>query len=545
MSIGPFRLLSQLGEGGMGRVYLAVDGRCGRRVAVKCLSPGRRSAEFTSSLAREARLLSRLQHPHIVQLLEFNMDHDPPYLVLELAEEGSLRKVLKQRTLDQQQSVLLMAAVARAVHAAHESGVLHLDLKPENILLTAIPAGVNTFRRMGDRFGEPLPWSPKVADFGLCASLHGLGRFTEAFRRPRGTLAWMAPEQLTGQSQRLGRATDVYALGVILYELLTGIAPFRSSHDLELCGQICRCPPCPPHQLCPGISRRLSRICLRCLQKEPADRFRTAAELAVELESVATGSLVRGTFRFPRWPRFTAATLRQLLLMLAGFIPGAALVSGYSVLNHSPPAAGTARLAGSAATARDSDRLAAERLLREIREADEAVEYIQRLPPAASRSEETRRVAQFLWNALIRRSKELLSNSRLAHLAEECDPQTLLLARLNEVAGLAEDAHGGAAAAWTSAHEFACRLHGQNLLNERIRWRALTAARLLDQCLARKNRSSEGLQVLEDAWRIFGPETLGQPGPTAFFSAICNDFQEHLLHRQANCGQSLTTSGDR
>jgi serine/threonine protein kinase len=153
MSIGPFRLLSQLGEGGMGCVYLAVDGRCGRRVAVKCLSPGRRSAEFTSSLAREARLLSRLQHPHIVQLLEFNMDHDPPYLVLELAEEGSLRKVLKQRTLDQQQSVLLMAAVARAVHAAHESGVLHLDLKPENILLTAIPAGVNTFRRMGDRFG--------------------------------------------------------------------------------------------------------------------------------------------------------------------------------------------------------------------------------------------------------------------------------------------------------------------------------------------------------------------------------------------------------
>lgn len=281
--LGPFRLLTPLGQGGMGSVYLAIDDRSGQRVAVKCLKPSRRSAEFCNGLAREARLLSQLQHPHIVKMLEFNFDYDPPYLILELAVGGSLRNVLRRQTLSPSQSAKLIAAVARAVHAAHESGVRHLDLKPENILLM-------------DGSDDQLPWTPKVADFGLCASLHGAGRLADQHQHPQGTLAWMAPEQISGQTARLCCATDVYALGVLLYELLTGMLPFQAAQDAELSGQICCCPPCPPRDLSPTISSRLSQICLRCLRKEPGDRFQTAAELAEERDAFVAGTELRN------WP---------------------------------------------------------------------------------------------------------------------------------------------------------------------------------------------------------------------------------------------------
>ncbi|MGV2338718.1 MAG UNVERIFIED_CONTAM: serine/threonine protein kinase [Planctomycetaceae bacterium] len=417
--LGPFRLLAPLGHGGMASVYLGIDERSGRRVAVKCLRPTRRSADFRSSLDREARLLSQLQHPNVVKLFEFNLDHDPPYLVLELADGGSLRNVLRRHTLTPRQSAKLIATVARAVHAAAANpGVLHLDLKPENILLV-------------DGSDEQLPWIPKVADFGLCTSLHGAGRFADLLRQPQGTLAWMAPEQISGQSALVSRATDVYALGVILYELLTGMMPFRAAHDAELSGQICCCPPCPPRDLCPNVSRVLNWICLRCLQKEPQNRFQTAAELAKELDSIVNGTSLRRwplrTVRLLSRPKLTRSLLRPMFWVCIGFILGVLIIRHrYSVLLPATPS--SADIAEAAFSFQESILAHALRLGTKIQEADRAIEHFVLLPKASERSEGDRQVAMFLWNTALEPSKELLSEPHLVQILKDRDPQTLLLA---------------------------------------------------------------------------------------------------------------------
>jgi serine/threonine protein kinase len=549
--LGPFRLLSQLGRGGMGIVYQAIDDRCGRQVAVKCLNPDRRSAAFTAGLAREARLLSQLHHPNVVQMLEFNLDHEPPYLVLELATGGSLRKALKHNNLNAEQSVMLTVAVARAVHAAHESGVLHLDLKPENILLTENAAVVDS----PSSAGVQLPWTPKVADFGLCISVHGQAQFAEVFRRPQGTLAWMAPEQFSRQSNQLGRATDVYALGLILYELLTGTTPFRSSHDLELCAQICRCPPCPPRELHPEISKRLNRICLRCLQKDPADRFETAAELADALDSLAAGpsplQWLRRLTRITRQPKQVAKALQQPLQVLAGLVLGAALVRGYPVFTrssstavHAPPTDTPPVTLTALATPGDEDPAHLKQLLTEILEGDRMLEYVRLMPVPNDQVDGNVRFTQFLSAAVIRSSRQLLSNPAFVQILLDSAPQTLLLARLHELAGLAATAEFDVAiASWKTTEMLAFKLHRRKLLDEHLRSRAFIAMQLLDESLARHNRGSEGLQLLRAAWLIFGPATHGQPLHNSAFKTIFDEFHWHLHERSVQEAQDVPPAG--
>ncbi|MFM7168700.1 MAG: serine/threonine-protein kinase [Planctomycetaceae bacterium] len=540
--LGHLRLLSPLGRGGMGSVYLAIDDRNGCRVAVKSLNPAHRSAEYLSGLSREARLLSQLQHPNIVQLLEFDLEHDSPHLVLELASAGSLRKAVQHRTLNQHQCVQLISAVARAVHAAHESGVLHLDLKPENILLMQPPAADALASTSSDQTEGHLPWIPKVADFGLCARLHGEGLFADIWRRPRGTLAWMAPEQISGPAAELGRATDVYALGVILYELLTGVLPFRAGHDLELSGQICRRAPCPPRRLSPGISRVLNRICLRCLQKEPGRRFQTAAELADELDCLTPRARLRRWLRRPfrtlLRPQFTTVIILQVLFAVAGFVPGAVLNGRLPSLTFSAASpAEVVKLAG------DADASSVLQLSTELREADRVVELFLLLPNAQERSGKDLRLARFLWSAVIRPSKRLLSNPEYVRILKDVDPETLLLARLHEVAALAEDGQQQPAErSWKIAYESARQLHKRQGLNERLRWRGLMAVRLLDRTLTRHHYSATGLQFLNDAWELFGP---GNPGPseqTPQFRVVCEDFQKYLMKRRNPDGQNLTSA---
>ncbi|MFM8476878.1 MAG: serine/threonine-protein kinase [Planctomycetaceae bacterium] len=545
--LGHLRLLSPLGSGGMGCVYLAVDARCGSQVAVKCLNPARRSVEFFTGLSREARLLSQLQHPNIVRLLEFNFEHDPPYLVLELAAAGSLRQALKHRILSQQQSARLVATVARAVHAAHETGVLHLDLKPENILLMRNPAhGEEASQGTVSAAGD-LPWVPAVADFGLADCLHGEGHFAETWRRPRGTLAWMAPEQISGQSAQLGRATDVYALGVVLYELLTGMLPFRSSHDVELSGQICRCPPSPPRELCPGISRTLNRICLRCLQKEPGNRFQTAAELADELDSLIACSLtprsaIRRWLRWPprilRRPRFFILVGLQVLLALVGFVLGGVIGSRFPW-----PLLFVASATQVTGVSQDSIAIEAMQLAADIIEADRMIELFLLLPDSKERDNNDFRSIQLLWDAVLQPSGKLLSNPRFVHVLKNRDPPTLLLARLHEVAGLAEDGQCDAAtAAWRPTVELAQELLDRKLLDERLRWRGFIAARRLDRTLTRQHHGSEGLQQLERAWTLFGPENMGPMRQTRQFTAVHADFYKYLQDRRAQSVQASETS---
>jgi len=546
--LGHLRLLSTLGRGGMGSVYEAIDDRSSRRVAVKCLNPARRSSEYFMGLSREARLLSQLQHPNIVQLFEFDLEHNPPYIVLELAAGGSLRRALQHRTLNQHQCAQLVAAVARAIHAAHEFGVLHLDLKPENILLMHNPAADSLASAGSEQTSGYLPWVPKVADFGLCARLHGDSLFADTWRRPRGTLAWMAPEQISGQSADFGRATDVYALGVILYELLTGVLPFRGSHDVELSGQICRCEPCPPRRLCPGISRMLNRICLRCLHKEPGRRFQTATELADELDSLTAGAMLRRWCRRAsrplRQPQFTAVLLLQVLFALAGFALGA-LLSGrlpsFTVSAVSPTEVAAAEVA---AVAGDAGRSEAERYVRELWEVDRALEDLHSLDIPADQSAWSRSPARYLSSIAHNLAQEILSNPRLAHEVKETDPRVLLLARLYQLTGLAEAGLCDAAlASWESTEELARVLQERNLLDERLRFRGFTAVRLVYDVLNRRNCGHDSIAVLEAAWHIFGPATLQKQGRTGAFEAICTDFHQYLLQRKKEAGL-VTSSAD-
>lgn len=191
-----------------------------------------------------------------------------------------------------------------------------------------------------------------------------------------------------------------------------------------------------------------------------------------------------------------------------------------------------------AAAAYESNADRAVQLAQKIQEADRAIEHFVLLPTANNRSEGDRRVAQFLWNAALQPSKELLGNPRLVHALKDREPQTLLLARLHETAGFAEDGQLGAAAtAWKSADELARQLQKRNLLDERLRWRSFIAVRLLDRCMTRRNRSTESLKLLEDAWQIFGPGDPGQPDATPTFKLVCDDFQKYMQQRQQPSAQ--------
>jgi len=387
-----------------------------------------------------------------------------------------------------------------------------------------------------------------VADFGLCDRLQGEGQFAETRRHPRGTLAWMAPEQIAGQSTQLGRATDVYALGVILYELLTGTVPFRAGHDVELSGQICRSPPRPPREVCPGISRRLNRICLRCLRKEPGDRFQTAAELADELDSLSTRSHVArvlnarsAIFRWLRRspgvlcrPPFRMFMLLQALLVIGAFVLGWAVAGRFPWLMFS--AASPAEVT---ASAQESGDMQFTQLATELAEADKLFEFLLLLPRAKDRDSNAVRRIQLLWDHVLRPSRKILQDPLSVNLFRNRDPQLLLLARLYDIAGLAEDGQFSAAAsAWMFADELARHLQDQKMLDERLRWRGLFAARLLDRTLTRHNRRAEGLQLLEDAWKRFGPENAGLVRQMPEFATALADFGKFLQDRRAQSVQA-------
>ena len=175
-----------------------------------------------------------------------------------------------------------------------------------------------------------------------------------------------------------------------------------------------------------------------------------------------------------------------------------------------------------------------------IQEADRMFEFFLLLPPAKERAKNDRRMVQFLWDGVLQPSKKLLSNPQLVNVLKNQDPQTLLLVRLHEVARLAEDGQCDAAAsAWKVAVQLAHQLQDRQMLDERLRWRGFISVRLLDCTLSRHGRSSEGLQQLEDAWKLFGPENMGQVQQTPQFTAAHADFDKHLQARRVQSVQPM------
>ncbi len=253
----------QLGRGSMGVVYLARQERLQRLVAVKVVASGFDLPQATAIVRAEAAVIARLKHPNIVQVYEIGEDDGEPFLAIEYVDGESLREKLLKESLPQRQAVELIEQLARAIHHAHTNGVVHRDLKPANILL------LNT--------GSELV--PKISDFGLAKVLDTMHEQTGT-GMVLGTPKYMAPEQAEGRTTEIGPATDVYALGAILFELLAGRAPFESSSSLKLMQAISMHEVRFPLSAHPNVSPDLQAICLKCLEKNPNQRYSSALELA-------------------------------------------------------------------------------------------------------------------------------------------------------------------------------------------------------------------------------------------------------------------------
>ena len=269
-----YEVQSILGRGGMGIVYRARDQRLNRAVALKMLLAGDLAApQELARFAREAEAVAGLQHEHIVQVHEVGDLDGRPYFTMELVEGGSLAQKLQGRPLDPRDVADLLGKIARAVQVAHDSGIVHRDLKPANILLTA--DGI-----------------PKISDFGLARRLTpGDSALTVSGDRI-GTPSYMAPEQAIGKAGAAGPLVDVYALGAILYEMLTGRSPFGGGTPAETERRLLSEEPVPPSRLSAAVPRDLERISLKCLSRDPQCRYRTPSELADDLDRFLRGEPV-------------------------------------------------------------------------------------------------------------------------------------------------------------------------------------------------------------------------------------------------------------
>jgi serine/threonine-protein kinase len=298
-----------LGRGGMGVVYKAWHHRLQRPVAVKVLLAGvYAQPQELERFLREAETVAGLRHANIVQVHEAGDVDGWPYFTMEFVEGGSLAQKQAGTPQPARQAAALVAGVAEAVRAAHQRGIVHRDLKPGNILLTA-------------------DGTPKITDFGLARRLEGTAGLTQS-GAPVGTPSYMAPEQAEGKSCDVGPTADTYALGAILYELLSGRPPFRAETAAETLRQVVSQDPVPPSRLNAAVPRDLDTICLKCLRKQPVQRYASARELAEDLNRFLEGKPVRArpvgvAERAVKWTRrrpATAALLAVLLVMAAAAV---------------------------------------------------------------------------------------------------------------------------------------------------------------------------------------------------------------------------------
>jgi serine/threonine-protein kinase len=283
-ALGPFgdyTLLAELGRGGMGIVYRARQHSLDRLVALKMLRDGDRAdAADRERFSREAQVMARLNHPHLVPIHEVGECNGVPYFTMKLFQGGSLAKHGGRFRDDPAGAAALVAKIAEAVQHAHDHAVMHRDLKPANILL--------------DEAGEPY-----VTDFGLAIRIDQDRHLTESGVTV-GTACYMAPEQAAGRNRDLTMAVDVHGLGLILYELLTGASPFRGESTLDTLLLVQELEPPSPRMSNPRVDRDLSAVCLKCLEKDPRRRYRSAAELAADLGRWQKGKPVQA--RPVRWP---------------------------------------------------------------------------------------------------------------------------------------------------------------------------------------------------------------------------------------------------
>jgi hypothetical protein len=306
-----YEILGELGRGGMGVVYKAQDTRLKRLVAIKqMLVGGDASPALLARFQAEAEAIARLQHPHIVQVHQAGEHDGQPFFVLEYVPGGSLDRQVGGQPQPVREAVKLVLLLARAVHAAHQAGVVHRDLKPANVLL-APPAdepGLNT------RWG-----CPKVSDFGLARLRDDAPERGSVTGMVIGTPNYMAPEQAEGRLQEIGPATDVWALGVILYQLLTGRRPFQGDSVQGTLHQVCTAEPKSLRRLRPEVDGAVAAVVEHCLRKRPQERYPSAAALADDLKRWLDGQVPQRRRRRVL-PWLAAAAVMLAVLTAAGVV---------------------------------------------------------------------------------------------------------------------------------------------------------------------------------------------------------------------------------
>lgn len=321
--VGEYEILAEIARGGMGVVFRARQAKLGRVVALKMILAGRLADEAdVARFQREARAAGRLKHPNIVPVHEIGEHDGRHYFTMDFVDGRSLAEVIREEPLAPRRAAEIVRIVAEAVHFAHEQGTVHRDLKPANVLLTA--DGV-----------------PHITDFGLAKMLSSVEAKTQAeLTAPGqilGTPSYMSPELASGKHDLVGEPSDVYSLGAILYACLTGRAPFVADSPVDTLLQAIRNDPVSPHSLNSKVPRDLETICLKCLEKEPLRRYRSAQLLAEDLDRYLQG---RAVVAHPigrlakgwRWSRRNPLAACSLALALISILAGLAVATGYAVV---------------------------------------------------------------------------------------------------------------------------------------------------------------------------------------------------------------------
>ena len=303
LRIGNYQILQEIGRGGMGVVYKARQANLSRIVALKMILAGEHAGlRERARLRNEAQAAAQLMHPNVVQIFEIGEHEGLPFLAMEYVAGGNLTRTLRAMPQAFRWSARLTETMARAIHVAHLRGIVHRDLNPSNILIA-------------------LDGTPKISDFGLAKFLvddKGLSLSGVIL----GTPSYMAPEQVSGNGQTIGPGTDVYALGALLYEMLTGAAPFRGFTPMETLCQVMDAELVPPSRLRHGVPEDLETICLKCLDRDPARRYSSAEDLAEDLRLYQENQPIRArrTSKFRQALQWTRREPQAARLLVTCFL---------------------------------------------------------------------------------------------------------------------------------------------------------------------------------------------------------------------------------